>query len=389
MEREFIREACVIIFLKNREKPLLDRIKDDLKRKAKKTGEVSETNLSEVDLKFINGVKEKTAELNQNNVTRTKAYLDFYIKHQDIHWAFLAHMVSRNAGWNMTDLKGDFLTRILSKKERVDFFRLLERGNWLIFQDAYPQLIIYEESIKRNKPLFYLLPHLNISVFMETIWDQYWKVPNTNILTIALIINEQSYLEERVIQNPVYQKEVFNTLEFKLQDLFSFNHILFPYVKNRRVKLAGQTVHQFGSLNERILLGKRLYAILFQNKEAVKLTLEWAKNQPHTGSRKNYWPQLFNNINEGIPGFSYQLRLQSCKLRRGARRVYSPDLSSAWKDVNQQDAEQGDWFKDWKIISYLTENNETIDGEIENEYCKTLERFELAALAKKVISILD
>ncbi len=367
----------------------LDRIKEELKRKAQKTGKVSKANLSEADRKLLSGIKEKITERNQNNVTRTKAYFDFYLKHPDIHWAFLGHMVSRNGGWNMTDLKGEFLMRLLSKNERKSFFLFLERGNWLIFQDAFPQFIIYEESIKRNKPLFYLLPYLNISVFMETIWEHYWEEPDPYILTMALIINEQSYLEKRVIQNPVYQKEVFNTLEFKLQDLLSFNHILFPYEKNQKVKLAGQTLHQFGSLNERILLGKRLYAILFQNKEIVKRTLEWAGNHPHTGSRKDYWPQLFNNINEGIPGFAYQLRLHSCRLRQGASRIYSPNLSSAWKDVKQPDAEQGDWFKDWRIISYLTELNENIDGEIENEYCKTLERFELAALAKKVISIFD
>ena len=87
--------------------------------------------------------------------------------------------------------------------------------------------------------------------------------------------------------------------------------------------------------------------------------------------------------------FAYQLRLKSCRLRQGARRIYSPNLASAWKNVNQPEAEQGDWFKDWRVVDYLTELNENIDGEIENEYCKTLERLELAALAKKVISILD
>ena len=95
--------------------------------------------------------------------------MDFYIRHPEIHWVFLAHMVSRNAGWNMTDLKGGFLTKLLMKKESQAFFDFLERGNWLIFQDAYPQLLVYEES-KRNKTnLLYLLPHLHISYFMETL----------------------------------------------------------------------------------------------------------------------------------------------------------------------------------------------------------------------------
>ena len=66
-------------------------------------------------------------------------------------------MVSRNGGWNMTDLKGGLLSRLLTKKEVESFFTFLERGNWLIFQDAYPQFLVYEESKKRGKNLFYLL----------------------------------------------------------------------------------------------------------------------------------------------------------------------------------------------------------------------------------------
>ena len=72
----------------------------------------------------------RTRERNRNNVTRTMAYLDFYLEHPDIHWALLAHLVSRNAGWNMTDLKGEHLPKLLTPKEQVDFFHFLERGNW-------------------------------------------------------------------------------------------------------------------------------------------------------------------------------------------------------------------------------------------------------------------
>jgi hypothetical protein len=295
-------------------------------------------------------------------------------------------MVSRNGGWNMTDLQGEFLTRLLSKKERVSFFSFLERGNWLIFQDAYPQFLLYRESLKRNKALFSLLPYLNISTFMETIWNHFWVNQDTYILTMALIINEQNYLEKRVVQNPLYKKEVLNTLQFKLQDILSFTHVLFPYGK--RI-LIGQTMHQFDSVDERIWLGKRLYNVLFQNKEVLKQITDWAVKNPHTGSRKDYWPHIFNNVNEGIPGFAYQLRLKSCQLRKGARKIYSPTLENAWKNSSQSEAEKGDWFHDWQIADYLDGKLEIIDGEIINEYCKTLERLELAALAKKAISILE
>ncbi|MFP7299383.1 DUF2515 domain-containing protein [Neobacillus niacini] len=378
----------IIFFISSRDKTPIKIIKDELKGKMKKDqGILDSKNLPKEEQDLLERIEKKTRERNVNNVTRTNAYFEIYQKYPEIHWAFLGHMVSRNGGWNMTDLKGDFLTRLLTKKERNDFFAFIERGNWLIFQDAYPQLLLYSESIKKKKSLFYLLPYMNISTFMESIWNYFWRKSDSYVLTIALVINEQNYLEKRVIQNPIYQKGVLNTIEFKLQDVLSFNHILFPYRKN---SLAGQTVHQFQSLHERILLGKRLYAVLFQSKELLNHFVQWANEHRHTGSRKDYWPHIFNNVNEGIPGIPYQLRLNACKLRWGARKIYSPDLSSAWKNVQHQEAEKGDWFSDWKIADYLSEQNETqIIGEIEDEYCKTLERLELTALAKKVITIFN
>ncbi|WP_231507614.1 DUF2515 domain-containing protein [Bacillus sp. UNC41MFS5] len=362
----------------------MDLIRAELNNKIKQAS--LPPKLTKAEGTLLEQIRIKTAEHNINNVTRTKAYLEFYILHPEIHWAFLGHMVSRNGGWNMTDLKGEFLTRLLLKKDRESFFAFLERGNWLIFQDAYPQFLLYQESVRHGKPLFYLGSYLNISTFMETIWNQFWLTQETYILAIALVINEQSYLEKRVVQNPLYQKEVLNKFEYILQDLLSFNHILFPYGKRN---LAGQTLHQFESLHERILLGKRLYTILFKNKERLKHVLDWAKTHPHTGSRKDYWPHIFNNVNEGIPGFAYQTRLKACQLRPRARKIYSPALEYAWKNVSQTEAEKGDWFKEVGVVDYLIEDHEKMDGEIINEYCKTLERLELAAIAKKALSILD
>ncbi|WP_263297952.1 DUF2515 domain-containing protein [Neobacillus bataviensis] len=362
----------------------MESIRSELRRKIKNPS--SSYQISKSEKVFLEQIRSKTAEQNLNNVTRTKAYLDFYLQRPEIQWAFLGHMVSRNGGYNMTDLKGEFLTRLMAKKDRETFFAFLERGNWLIFQDVYPQFLLYEESLRQNKPLFHLFPFLNISTFMETIWNHFWREQCTYILTIAMVINEQSYLEQRLVKNPLYQKEVLSKFEFLLQDWLSFNHILFPYGKKN---LCGQTLHQFESLNERIFLGKRLYSILFKNKERLEQTVEWAKRNPHTGSRKDYWPHIFNSVNEGIPGFAYQLRLKSCQLKSGARKIYSPTLENSWKNVTQAEAEKGDWFRDYLVADYLVENTEIVNGEIVNEYCKTLERLELATLAKKAINFME
>jgi hypothetical protein len=387
MGGEFMKGGCAIFFRRKQEKAPVEMIKEDLKRR--KAMNKVQAPLTKEEKLLLQEIKKRTNEGNKNNVTRTKAYLDFYWLHPEVHWAFLGHMVSRNGGWNMTDLKGELLSGLLSNKEKRSFFSFLERGNWLIFQDAFPQFLLYHESLKRNKPFFHLFSFLNISVFMESIWSYFWKNQLTSLLTIALIINEQNYLEKRVIQNPLYKNEVLNKLEFKLQDLLSFNHILFPYMENNVLRLAGQTLHQFDSVHERILLGKRLYAVLFNDKERLINAEKWAKKNPHTGSRKDYWPQIFNNVHEGIPGKTYQLRLKSCTLRPGAGRIYSPSLENAWKNVKQFEAEKGDWFSDFSVLEYFSELEEAVNGEIENEYCKTLERLELAALAKMAILILD
>lgn len=383
MERELMEERMTIFFQKKQEKSPIGWIKKELKNRMR----IQKTaNLSEEEKKILEQIRLETKKWNINNVTRTKAYLDFYRQYPEIHWAFLGHMVSRNGGWNMTDLKGELLSRLLSDREKQSFFDILERGNWLIFQDAYPQFLIYRESLRRNKPLFFLFPFLNISVFVETVWSCFWREPHPSILTTALIINEQSYLEKRVIQNPRYKQEVFDKLEFKLQELLSFNQILFPYKKDGMIHLKGQTLNQFESLRERILLGKRLYDVLFMNKDVLAYTELWANRHPHTGSRKDYWPDIFNDIHEGLPGEKYQFQLKSCKLRPGGRRIYSPTLENSWENVSHEDAEIGDWYEDLHVFDYFIDLQDVINGEIQHAYCKTLERLELAALAKKAVA---
>ncbi|USK61991.1 DUF2515 domain-containing protein [Peribacillus asahii] len=358
-------------------------IKKELKGRSKQPS--IKTELSSEERTLIEQIKFKTNKWNQNNITRTKAYLDFYQCHPEVHWAFLGHMVSRNGGWNMTDLKGGLLPRLLTKKECQSFFTFLERGNWLIFQDAFPQFLLYEESIKREKNLFYLLPHFHVSLFMEIIWNHFLEDCDSYTLTIALIINEQSYLELRVIDNPVFKKNIFNTLEFKLQDLLSMNQILFPYLENGKVKLIGETLHHFESLHRRILLGKRLYSILFADSKRLNKIEQWAYLTPHSGSRKDYWPHIFHDIDEGVPGRLLKRRLKSCRIIPGAMRFYSPKLEFVWKDCVHEEAEIKEWYEDWQVVYYLINSEETINGEIEDEYCQTLERIELTTIAKKAI----
>ncbi|MCM3737190.1 DUF2515 domain-containing protein [Bacillus cytotoxicus] len=365
---------------------LLD-VKNELKKKCENKQLLVKTwKLTEEETMIIHKIKEQTGKHNKNNVTRTHAYYRFYLRYPEIQWALLGHMVSRNGGWNMTDLKGELFTRLLSKKDQLTFFSFLERGNWLIFQDVFPQFLLYEESVKKGESLFHLLHFFHVSTFMETIWNYFWSTGDRYTLAIATVVNEQSYLEKTVIQNEYFKKTVLNSIAFKLYDFSRFNHILFPFYKDetkQKTLLFGDTMKHFTSLHERILLGKRLYSLLFHRESILQRVIDWVHDHPHTGSRKDYWPHLFYDVNESFSRAFYERRIKNCQLRKGANRLYSPRLIYAWKDRNHEKAEGGDWFEDWRIMDYLIDKGESADGKIYNEYCKTLEKIELAILVKK------
>lgn len=351
-----------------------------IKKELHKTKPIIQKEISTQEKLLLQQIKEKTNLLNINNITRTQAYWDYYLRHPEIHWALLAHMVSRNAGWNMTDLKGTLLPRLLTEKERISFFTFLERGNWLIFQDAYPQLLLYEESKKKGTNLFHLLPALEISTFMVPIWKHFWEHANSAILTTALIVNEQNYIQLRLMKN-----ELLKTWEFKIQDLMSMNQILFPSINNGKVQLVGATLHHFDHLHSRIVFGKKLYFILFGNHDQLKRIESWGLQTPHTASRKDFWPHLFNDINEELPGKKLKPRLQSCELGAGSPRLYSPKLQFVWNKIKHSPPEKNDWYNDWKVVYSLQEQVVKTAGNVEAEYCKTLETIELAIIAKGLI----
>ncbi|WP_340689503.1 DUF2515 family protein [Halobacillus kuroshimensis] len=337
--------------------------------------------LDNKEKKLLETIRYKTKKANQNNVTRTKAYLDFFLIHPEIHWALLAHLVSRNAGWNMTDLKGTYLPKLLTAKEAVDFYMFLERGNWLIFQDAYPQLLLYEYSRKRGEPLWHLLPSLNVSAFMRPFWERFWESGCSEEITKALIVNEQHYIENRVLNNSLYMHTVMDKVMFKLQELMSMNHILFPYLTpvQKRIKLTGGTVHHFTSVNKRVSLGRSLYDLLYSIESRLESIILWAESRPHTGSRADYWPELF--LMEG--NSSTPVSSSSPCRGLGRNKLFSPALTSAWDDWIHPHAEEGDWFTDCHVLRLLKKKPEKFSGEIEAACCQSLEEVHTAVQAKQ------
>ncbi|HWO76357.1 MAG TPA: DUF2515 family protein [Bacillus sp. (in: firmicutes)] len=236
------------------------------------------------DEEIIHLISYQVNQSNLDNISRTKAYAQFFQSHPEIRWAFLASMVSRNTGWNMCDLEGEWHPKLLSKHFRYQLFLTYERANWLIFQDAYPQLLVYHymTNIKRN--LFHILPKFNVSQFMVREWRNFQQNKDEERLLFALIVNEQHLIQRPVIDNPIFKKHVFKTKLFGLQDSFHYSCVLFP---TKSGKLYGSSVSQFRNHKERIKLGKRLASILFAP-NLLPAFLAFSNETEPTGSRWDY-----------------------------------------------------------------------------------------------------
>ncbi|WP_051314711.1 DUF2515 family protein [Alteribacter aurantiacus] len=332
---------------------------------------------NQIERKELARIRQLTRGLNLNNVTRTMAYLQFFNQNPEVHWAFLAHMVSRNGGWNMTDLKGSLLTSFMSKSEQISYFSFLEKANALIFSDAYPQLLLYELAKEKGPHLFSHLRLLNVSCFMEAVWRTFMHTGDRAFLTIGLIINEQHFIEKPVLLNPIFKTNVLETWQYQLQDLFQLTQVIFPYMKSGKIRLSGLDVNQFRQVSERIKIGKKLYTILFGVKEMTDGTIQFAKERRHTGSREDYWPQVFSK-NENKIGDE---KRHSCR-SNGAPFIYSPTLSVAWSNQEVEETGRIDWYKGKDVLDYFSTQSLSESIDITEVYCESLNHMMVIKKAK-------
>lgn len=233
---------------------------------------------------MLRAIEKETISQNRDNISRTVSYASFFKRNPEIRWSMLASLVSRNAGYSMCDLKGDWLPRVLSADTRKHLFLTYERANWLIFQDAYPQLLLYEHSKREGTPLFHLLDQYHVSNFMKIEWERFWREKDLKRLCTSLIINEQHVIDEPVVQHSFYKERVFSGVPFLMQDYMHFSTVLFPVVSG---DVYGISVHGFKRTKNRIETGKMLYAVLFESKRSEEILL-FSDKVTHTGSRHDF-----------------------------------------------------------------------------------------------------
>ncbi|WP_087971500.1 DUF2515 family protein [Oceanobacillus rekensis] len=240
---------------------------------------------------FLHYITNLTTSHNLDNISRTLAYQNFYFQYPEMKWALVASVVSRNAGWNMTDLSLPPFQGLLSDKELRRLFMTYERANWLIFSDAFPQLLIYSFSKEFNQPLFHLLYEFNVSTFMIDEWNYFWKSNDKERLLNALIINEQNLIQSPVIEQPFFKAQVFRSFPYLMQNFLLMNAVLLP---NRKGKLHGFFVHGFTNIDNRIKIGQKI-AALIEIPTIYNELIDFLISIEPTGSRQEY--EQFLNIN--------------------------------------------------------------------------------------------
>jgi hypothetical protein len=285
--------------------------------------------LVETSEQLIKVIREKTFQYNLDNISRTKAYQEYYLLHPEIKWSFLASMVSRNAGWNMCDLKGAWLPAIMDEKTRRMLFYTYERANWLIFHDVFPQLLIHHYMTQLNIEMFHFFREFFVSAFMQKEWNRFWKEGDKDRLMQSLIINEQNVINEPVIQHPVYKRKVFKSWFFFLEDHLHFSSVIFPTMGG---SLFGASVSEFRKLDSRISLGNRLSQILF-HEDLYRYFNKFAFSVEHTGSRRDY------------ERFCYEAPYTGTPILRTAFEVKEHHIRNPLVDWTKKRKVKEKWFK--------------------------------------------
>jgi hypothetical protein len=285
---------------------------------------------------------------NQDNPKRTTFYLEFWKKFPEIPWALQAHLVSRNAGYQMSDLLRyqRLLAFAILPASMVSLlvaatglpiailldqlFRFLEAGNFLIFHDVAPQLVAYSVAKRlfectgdRDSALVFdrLLP-LGVDKLIVQEWRQFFQsairakfwsgVPGLETdpavirHSIALVVNEQNYIEDRLLKplpgatKYVSLPGVIADTIFKASSILKLTKLLFSRSAVTSpatpFELLLLTLGNFSSLEARIETGRKLYVgTLLVNPSRTNDIKRWAQfGVRHNGSRQNYDPIHFD-----------------------------------------------------------------------------------------------
>jgi outer membrane protein OmpA-like peptidoglycan-associated protein len=337
---------------------------------------------------------------NIDNLSRTKFYLQYWRRHPEILWSLFAHLISRNAGYQISDTfryaaiaekirSGSLAVSSifspisgisilpLSELLQLDFVevrRFIEVGNFLIFSDVSKHLVAYEFAKDLHLAgtytpiVFRLLSKLGVDKFIIEEWINFFKIasgnnfyksipspersfPEIERMTHALIINEQSYLEEALINptstafkyiNPVSKSSIIGALYSR-----DVGSVILPW---SQVITPGDAeiffvhrVKNFIELRSRINTGRNQFWAAFLSTGFDSGGFKrWANSgASHSGSRMDYDPQNFDSFTGGV-------NIHSPILARGSFSPPRPskDFDSVLPFANWLKAPPANWSSD-------------------------------------------
>lgn len=216
-------------------------------------------------------------ERNRDNVARTESYLELYAwtraNPPELPWVLMAHLVSRNAGYFMTDLRrviDDRRTHEDAKPIFENLFFLLERANFLIFWDAWHHVLTH----RLDRPL---VPG-RTTQFMRDAWARFDRQPDERALVLDLVHNEQHFIERRVAHNPRFARGLVAAVGLELTGNDQALH--FPGLPDVEIK-----VGRFRDVARRIDAGRRIFDEAVADRRQRDALFVWCSKHPHTGAR--------------------------------------------------------------------------------------------------------
>lgn len=254
---------------------------------------------------------------NRDNVARTDSYLELYAwtraRGRELPWVLMAHLVSRNAGYLMTDL-----ARALDGAAGADpavaaatrtLFLLLERANWLIFHDAWHHVLHHLLGWTDR------LAAPRTPAFMCAAWRRYeedaagGESPElARRLVLALVHNEQHLIEHRAVHHPALAPGA-RLLEL-VERAGREKPLHLPVADAPPITVGG-----FAQVGRRIEAGRRIFDEVVADAGRREALLAWALAHPHTGSRE---------VHGGRPGPTLRQAWPVDAVRRAWDGVHAP-----------------------------------------------------------------
>jgi Protein of unknown function (DUF2515) len=275
--------------------------------------------------------------LNDTNPERTDYYYDYWKANPEIPWSLLASLVSRNAGYQMSDLarniaKVAFAPLILppgmgrpavSLGIRVlqSLWAFLEVGNFLIFRDVSPALEAWKHAKlhpEHADKIFDLLDHPDFDADPWILAE--WKglfakrgsltAADIQRHTFALISNEQNQIEDRLVKGAASYLGPISGITNEITTWYNrlgLTILCFPEATSPTnptpQHLLLYTVGNFASLDARINVGRDLFVGLFGS-PARRTNIEaWVNANPvHHGTRADYNEEYYDTDPDALWG---------------------------------------------------------------------------------------